>query len=173
MERAQLVLPWAEREWIDVPRTCRILGCSWTTIVRLVEAGSIDLLDFRRRGWKKIRYASVVTYCDRLREQFAIADRRPPLSSPILRHRDEDLLPFPLRDTIGVADVREALNLGYQTRVLQFIEEGAFEAYQLIPGSPWRVSLSSFQRWLDDRHAAAVRASGENSPRQAGVTAEA
>jgi hypothetical protein len=147
MERAQMLLPFAEREYIDVPRCCRILGCSWTVIARLAESKAINLVDYRKRGWKKVRYAGVVEYCDRLRTLNSIADRRPVLSSPILRHRDEDILPFPLRDTIGAEDASSALGFASLWPVVKLIESGAFEAYQLMPRSPWRISLTSFQAW--------------------------
>lgn len=149
MERPQLLLPFAEREFIDVARCCRILGCSWAVIARLTEAREIDLVDFRKRGWKRVRYASVVAYCDRLRDKYKIEDRRTPLSNPILRHRDAELLPFPLADMIGAKQACEALGFDRTTRLVRAMEEGAFEGYQLMAESPWRISLSSLQRCLD------------------------
>lgn len=141
------VLPLKEREYINVPRCCHILGCSWTVIARLLEAKEIELVDFRKRGWKRIRYASVVAYCDGLRQRYGIVDRRAPLSSPILRHRDEDVLPFPLHDTIGSEDAMSALGFASLWPVVKLIESGTFEAYHLMPLSPWRISRRSFETW--------------------------
>jgi hypothetical protein len=83
-----------------------------------------------------------------LRVRFGIEDRRPKLDNPMFRHRDEDLLPFPLEDTIFSAEARAAL--GYEDlRPLVFlIEEGHFDAYQLFRESAWRISRSSFTAFL-------------------------
>lgn len=140
---------FAEREYIDAPRCCCILGCSWTTLLRLVEAREIDLVDFRARGRKRVRYASVVAYCDRLRGQYKIANRRPQLDHAILRHHDRDLLPFRLDDTVSSGVVMEALGFEKVDSIVYLLEEGAFEGYQLMPHSPWRISRSSLQRFID------------------------
>jgi len=150
----QMILPFAEREYIDVPRTRRILGAGNATVYRLAEMkdrggrGLLDLVDYRYQARKRVLYSSIVRFCDHLRQRYGIQDRRPPLSNPMFRHRDEDLLPFPLSDTIGSAEVLAAL--GYEARkpLVCLIEEGKFDAYQLIPESVWRISRSSFLRFL-------------------------
>ncbi|MGO9731868.1 hypothetical protein [Mycobacterium sp.] len=86
---------------------------------------------------------------DRLREEHKIADRRPQLSGPYLRHRDEDLLPFPLKDTLRAQQALAALGFAKTHSLVLLIEEGRFEAYQLVPQGPWRVSGSSLLAHLD------------------------
>lgn len=65
-----------------------------------------------------------------------------------LRHRDEDILPFPLSDTIYSAEVLSAL--GYEDRrpLVNLIEEGRFDGYRLSAEYMWRISRSSFLRFL-------------------------
>ncbi len=155
MNSNQLVLPFAEREYVDVARCAHILGVSWTTVHRL--AATIDfhgkplisMIEYRRGARKRILYSSIVYFCDHLRQKYSIADRRPKLTNPLLRNRDEDLLPFPLADTIYTEEAMNAL--GYQSKrpLLDLIEEGRFEAYCLIPGNTWRISRSSFAAYLE------------------------
>lgn len=155
-DRPQFLLPFAEKEWITVDRAERILGVDTGVIYRLRELRDqqgqpyLSVVDYGRGNRKRVLYSSVVRYCDYLRRRYAIRDRRPPLDHPIFRHRDEDLLPFPLSDTI---DTRAALAYtAYDSTfsIHKRIEEGAFEAYQILPlrGSPWRISRSSFARWI-------------------------
>lgn len=143
----QILLPFAEKEYVDMARTCRILGLSWTTVYRLAQSGLIDLIEYRARGWKRIRYQSVVEFCNRLRVSHAIADRRPPLA-PHMRHKDEDLLPFPLADTMSAAEALKVLGFERLPTLVKIMEEGHFEAYQVVPGAPWRISRSSFAAYL-------------------------
>jgi excisionase family DNA binding protein len=96
----------------------------------------------------RLLYSSIVRLCDQIRVKYNIPDRRPKLSNPILRHRDEDLLPFPWSDTM---DTTEALTyIGYESRktVYNLIEEGRFEAYRLVGEMDWRISRSSFAAFL-------------------------
>lgn len=62
----------------------------------------------------------------------------------MLRHHDEDLLPFPLTDTIGSAEALRALGYEDLRPLIYLIDEGRFDAYQLVAWSPWRISRSSF-----------------------------
>ena len=141
----QLLLPFAEKEYIDIGRTMRILGVCHSTVRKLYATGEIEIIDYEFRARKRVRYASVVALCDRLRTIYAIADRRPRLDASYLRHRDEDLLPFPLTDTIYAEDVERVL--GYSdTTVLRVLAEGRFDAYKLA--SCWRVSRSSLARYM-------------------------
>ena len=141
---------FAEREYVDMERACHILGASWSMVNRMAASGYLILVDFRRRGRKRVNYASIIEHCDRLRQEYAIPDRRSPLSSELRRYRDDDILPFPLRDTIGATDA--APMLGYQVKwsALKLCEEGRFEAYRLHPGAPWRISLPSLQKYLEE-----------------------
>lgn len=163
---SQILLPFAEKEWISVERTMAILSVPISTLYRIRAAHDaqgrpfIDVADWGVGRRKRVLYASVVRYCDYLRQRYGIPDRRPPLANAIFRHRDEDLLPFPIRDTIGV---RQAMALlGYETRrpISLLAEEGKFEAYRLleIEGSPWRISRSSIGAWME--HAGLIRRPG-------------
>lgn len=146
---AQLLLPFAEKEYIDVPRAARILGVSDTTVVtEIYRRGLIAMIDYAPRKRKRVLYQSVVEFCDSLRVLYAIKDRRPPLDNPVLRYRDEDLLPFPLRDTIGVVQLPRYLGYGSVSPVRLLLEEGRFEAYQLYRGSPWRISRKSVLEYV-------------------------
>lgn len=149
LQKLQLVLPFAEREFIDVPRAMRILGVSGTTISRMANANppQIRWLDYGKNTWKRVHYHSVVEFCDRLRADFNIADRRPLLSAPYLRHRDEDLLPFPISDSINPVQATELSGCPIKT-LHKLIDEGAFEAYRLVEGAPWRISMSTFSRYI-------------------------
>jgi excisionase family DNA binding protein len=143
-ESTQFLLPFAEREYIDVPRCCKILGVNETIVRRLAESGLIDLIDHMPRTRKKVRYQSVVDFCNRLRHQYCIPDTRPRLSAPYLRHRDADLLPFPLSDTISSAEAIDLLGCSLFT-MTRLIDEGRIMGYRLLPGrrTPWRISRSS------------------------------
>jgi hypothetical protein len=143
----------AEKEYVGVARVCRILETNWTVVYRIISLGGLRLIDYRFHGRKRVRYQSIVDYCDRLRQEYAIADRRPPLSNPILRHKDEDLLPFPIKDTTTCKVVREALGYSTDSPVLKLLEEGKFECYRLTPGGPWRISASSFTAWYEQLRA--------------------
>lgn len=139
---------------INMQRTCAILGVGWETASRLARAGHIELVEHRGRAWKLIRYQSLVRFCNRMRDEYHVLDRRPPLASSEIEYRDEDLLPFPLADTIYSEEVIVAL--GVSKNVLShLIDERRFEAYRLAfprgratKGSPWRISRSSFREYL-------------------------
>jgi hypothetical protein len=141
--------PFAEREYIDMPRCCRILGVNETVARRLAESGLIKLIDHLPRTRKKIRYQSVVDLCDRLRGEYGIPDRRPLLSAPYLRHRDADLLPFPLTETIYSNNAMELIGCGFYT-LTRLIDEGRILAYRLAPGArtPWRISRVSVENHM-------------------------
>ena len=148
-EPQQRLLPFAEREYIDARRARHILGVSYRTLRRMAHSGLIEWLDYHKPSWRRIRYKSVVDFCDRVRMQHKIADRRPQLSSPYLRHKDEDLLPFPLSDSASASEALAALGLANTETLVRMVEEGAFEAYQFVPQAPWRVSRSSLQSFIE------------------------
>ena len=152
-ECKDLLAPFAEREYVDVKRAAKILGVSQTTVLEL--CGSIggrpprlDCINWAPNKRKRIRYQSIVDFCDALRKRYAIADRRPPLTNPIFRHRDADLLPFPLDDTIYVEDAMKILGYISAWPVYKLIEEGAFEAYLLSVRIRWRISRTSFAAFI-------------------------
>lgn len=155
LSRDQLLLPFAEKEYVDVRRAGRILGLSPRAVLELHECGQIAIIDYAKRKWKRVNYKSIVDLCDHLRQQFAIPDRRPPLSAAYLRYRDEDLLPFPITDTMDVSSVMEVLGYNSPVPIYLMIEEGRFESYRLSPRSPWRISATSLAAYLEGVHSRA------------------
>jgi hypothetical protein len=152
LNEAQLLLPFAEREYISAKRAARILGVGYVTILDLYAAHRIEMVDYAKHKHKRVKYASIVAFCDRLRDRYGIATRRPPLPSPMFRHRDEDLLPFPLSDTLSVKDTMEILGFDSPFPVRQMIEQGLFEGYKISGPSPWRISRSSLASFLAHVH---------------------
>lgn len=145
---SDVLCPLPEREYVDVRRAGAILGLSTRAIFELYKAGQIEMIDYAKRKWKRVRYQSIVNLCDKLREKYCIADRRPPLSNPMFRHRDADLLPFPLEDTIDVAQTMQVLGYISEPPVYNMITEGRFEAYHFLPNSPWRISQLSLADYV-------------------------
>lgn len=141
--------PFGQKDFVSVQRAATILGVSTNTVLLLHEEKVIEMIDYRPRARKRVKYASIVELCDKLRLKYGIADRRPPLSSPMFRHKDEDLLPFPMRDTIRTADALSVLGYESMETVRSMIEEGLFEGYQLREGGPWRISRRSLRAFLD------------------------
>jgi hypothetical protein len=144
----QILLPFAEKEYIDAGRACGILGVGYSTLQRMAASGMIEWIGAAKSTWKRVRYQSIVEFCEGLRQQLQIADRRPPLA-PSLRHRDADLLPFPLADTASAREALKALGLERRTDMVKLIEEGKFDAYQLVPQGPWRISRSSLLAFIE------------------------
>jgi hypothetical protein len=150
----QLILPFAEKEYVNVNRTARILGVGITTVYRLARLQDktghtlLTLVEYRPPARKRILYSSIVRFCDSLRTRYGIEDRRPKLDHPMFRHRDEDLLPFPLSDTIGSIEALSALGHEDTRPLVCLIEEGRFDAYQIMRESPWRISRGSFKAFL-------------------------
>ena len=142
LERGRSVQPFAEKDYVDMHRAVHILGVSPVTVTRMAASNLIDRLHHGKRTHKLFRYQSIVDFCSRLREQHRIADRRPELSAAYLRYRDEDLLPFPLGDTISAAEAMKVLRCPSFRAFVRLIEEGHFEAYQLIANAPGRGVLA-------------------------------
>ena len=133
-----------------MPRACRILGVTPPVVMKLAAEGRFRYVDFRERGWKKIHYHSLVDYLNNLREEYAIPDGRPKLDNPIFRHRDVDLPPFPLADTVFPPQCADAIGVSPPV-IYSLAEEGRFWAYRLSPEGHWRISATSFQRWVASR----------------------
>lgn len=130
--------------------------------MRLVDGELLEWHDFDKASWKRVRYNSIVVFCDRLRADYGIADRRPVLSPPYQRHQDEDLLPFPLQDTMGSQEARTALGYAKTDSLVRLIEARCFEAYQFTPQAPWRVSRSSLVDHLDRSRSRALAPADPN-----------
>jgi hypothetical protein len=65
-----------------------------------------------------------------------------------LRLRDEDVLPFPLRDTLCLRDLVEPLGYACKATAFRLVEEGQFWAYRLHAGAAWRIHAPSFRAYL-------------------------
>jgi hypothetical protein len=161
----QLLLPFAEKEYISVERTAKILGVRYGTVFDMYRAGLIEMVDYRKGARKRVKYSSIVAHCDLLRERYQIADRRLPLSNPMLRHRDDDLLPFPMSDTIHMKEVMAILGYESHEPVRGMIHEGLFEGYQICEGGLWRISRSSLAAFLQKVH-------DKNGRREVALSAE-
>jgi hypothetical protein len=146
--RVQLLLPFAEREYVDTARAAKILGVSRGTVARMAASGYIQMIEFRARAWHRVRYQSIVDWCDKLRAQYGILDLRPPLPSPLLRYRDAELLPFPLADTLYLRHIIEPLGYSHKQSAARLCEEGRLLSYRLHPAAAWRIHAPSFQQYL-------------------------
>jgi hypothetical protein len=144
----QMLLPFAEREYVSVKRAASILGVSHRVVLEMYDAGFIEMVDYAFAKRKRVRYKSLVDLCDQLREKFGIKDRRPRLDAPYLRYRDADVLPFPMSDTIYAKEACDVLGYGSVRSVHNMIEEGHFEAYHFTSNSPWRISRSSLYAFI-------------------------
>lgn len=138
-------------ELVDLNRACRILGVGEFVIRQLAatprEAGGflLEVAERNPRGRYRILYASIVRLCEDLRRTYSIRPRSSATVDPHCCRHDDDLLPFPLSDTIDLKETRQILGYATNRPVIQLIEEGWFEAYKLVDnhGSPWRISRKS------------------------------
>jgi excisionase family DNA binding protein len=158
-ERApKLGLPFQKTQEIDVERARKILGISKQTMRRMLENHLIRAYRAKdKRGTWRIEYSSVVEYCDKLRVQHCISANRVSLAGTRRRHRDRELLPFPLDETVYVTEVQERLECG-ATAVTHLIESGSLVGYQVLfetTGCPWRIHAPSVEQYLRSLHAMA------------------
>jgi hypothetical protein len=161
-----LLQPFPNPEYIDVKRAAHILGVSHTNILELHAARRIEMINYAKHKRKRIRYASIVEFCDRLRLDHGIANRRPALPSSLFRHRDEDVLPFPLADTLSTTQALQYMAYDSTNPILHMIDEGLFEAYKISNSSAWRISaisLAAFLRAVQKRPNAASDQIGPRS----------
>ncbi len=141
------LLPIAPNLVVDIKRAAEILDVSEPTILKLRQLGCIDGYQLTgTRRWN-IAYQSIVDFCDRLRIEHALHDRRAKLL-PGRRWTDKEILPFPKEDTVSVEDAMRGLDQA-KDATLKLIEEGAFEAYRLHPNSSWRISKTSLFAYRD------------------------
>jgi hypothetical protein len=151
----KLELPFQRSNEIDVQRARAILGVTERTLYGMLERHLIR--GYRHPGERSpwhIEYDSIVEYCDRLRVLHCISDQRAGLTPGRRRYRDHELLPFPLSETIYMADVRARLDCSKDS-VLHLIQSGALVAYQVIfeqIGSAWRIQASSLDRYVESLH---------------------
>ena len=114
----RIPVPFPEKQYIDMVRTSTILGVSLRRVYHLRDAGLIEAVQYRKWARARISYDSVAALCNRLREQYAIKDRRRRRPSNSFRLRDEELLPIPLGDTIGLKETLSALGYGHTDSVI-------------------------------------------------------
>jgi hypothetical protein len=150
----KLELPFQKSSEIDVKRAQRILGITKRSIHRMLQDKRLSgyrAVDKNSSPWR-IEYSSVVAYCDKLRMIYAISDRRVG-RKPGARCRDHELLPFPLSETIGAAEVRKRLDCSHAA-VLHLIDTGSLVGYQVVEttGSPWRIHAPSLEAYIRSLH---------------------
>jgi hypothetical protein len=138
-------LPLPDKLAIDLSRVGRILACNKNVATHLVRAKYLAAYRIGTSPWL-VEYQSVVDLCDGLRVRYGIRDRRQPKQRNG-RWRDDDLLPFPIRDTITVEAVAAALERS-QYSVIKLLEAGAFDAYKLPTSRNWRISQTAFSKYI-------------------------
>lgn len=146
----RLELPPQRPSEIDMPRVCGILGISIWTARRMVQAGLFTGHHAPGSIFWRVDYNSLVDYCNQLRVKYLISSRLSRLP-PGRRHRDEDLLPFPLRFTIDANEARSRAYDFARRSVFRLLEEGALTGYRLYEGSgsAWRIDERSLERYLE------------------------
>lgn len=145
----------ADAEFISLDRACRILGVGEFVIRQLAstprEGGGfrLEVADRSYGARRRVLYSSIVSFCDELGRTYNIRNRRR-ATDPSAAREDEDLLPFPLTDTIGVREACQIVGCASSRRIIRLIKNGSFDAYRLADdsGSPWRISRLSLCAWL-------------------------
>jgi excisionase family DNA binding protein len=66
----QMMLPFNDARTICSRRVAKFLGCSMTTIYRLLEAGEFRGYRLSRRGWWRIYLESFIEYLKRSRTEY-------------------------------------------------------------------------------------------------------
>jgi hypothetical protein len=156
----KLVLPFQLKDEIDVRRIGRILGVEEATARRMVKAKLFRRYQVAPLTPWRIEYDSVVDYCNRLRLEYRISPRLK-APAPGRRHRDEDLLPFPLAESLSIKEVRDTLRCERRT-VLHLIETGSLTGYRIYPeelagsASRWRIWRRSLLEYIGSLHASAA-----------------
>ena len=135
-------LPLSDRGTIDIKRLSRILGCSGSVATHLLRKQRIAAYRLGDRHPWVIDYNSVVAFCDALCLRYLIPVRRR-TRTLMGRYRDVDLLPFPMSDTMSVADAEKALSRS-KFIIHSLIQTGSLMAYRLDEESSWRISRPSF-----------------------------
>lgn len=151
----RLDLPFQQAEAVDARRVAKILAVSHHTVVRMMNR---KLLRNYRVGlnWR-IEYESVVEYCNELRVAYRVSEHQLLRKPARGRLRDEDLLPFPIAQTIYAKEVERRLDIGRRP-VIYLIEQGDLVGYQILidaAASPYRIYRPSFERYLASLHAQA------------------
>jgi len=142
------LLPVQQAQLVDVARVAKILCVSMGTVRLMADRGTLPAFRLAERQSWAMPYEGIVAFCDRLRTEFMIRDRRPRLAAGARRWRDSELLPFSWDDTITAPEA--ATGFDVRIEVIHSLitdraagEYGAFDAYRLSDCSPWRISRSS------------------------------
>lgn len=160
------LLPAAASQFVDVERAAEIFNVSKTIVLGMIGPNMLRGFQIRPNMRWNIEYSSIVEFCDRLRVEFCICDRRSKLA-PGRRWRDADLLPFPKSDTVSIKEVMVGLEpMATKEIALNLVEEGALEAYRLFKGSPWRVSKTSLFAYRDRKRAELAQGSFRGRPQR-------
>ena len=149
-------LPFQRSAEIDVSRVMRILAVSRHTVLRMLR--NHLLRNYWIGNTPRIEYDSVVEYCNLLRVHYRISEDRLLRKPARGRLRDEDLLPFPIAQTIYAGEVERRLDVARQN-VIYLIEQGDLVGYQVLidaAASPFRVYRPSLERYIASLHAQAV-----------------
>jgi hypothetical protein len=146
------LLPVQQPQLVNVPRVAKILSVTTQTVRVLIDRKLLPAFRVEEKQNWSVPYDSVVDFCNQLRMDYMIRDRRPKLAPGMRRWRDEDLLPFPWSDTITVSEAATGFNTRPET-ILHLIndrakgEVGVFDAYHFMEVSPWRISRSSLLKY--------------------------
>jgi hypothetical protein len=151
---APLALPIQRSAEIDTQRVAKILDISHSAAKRMARQKLLRAYKLSDASAWRIEYASVVEYCDQICLHYCIPRQRASVLPKGRRHRDADILPFPLDETIGVQEVRAALDCN-DLIVSNLIEEGKLVAYKIFPkmrACPWRIHAPSLGRHIASLH---------------------
>jgi hypothetical protein len=128
----KLDLPFQRSSEVDVRRVASILAVSQNTVLSMLE------------------YDSVIEHCNQLRVHYRISEDRLLRKPAHGRLRDEDLLPFPIAQTVFAKEVQRRLDIARQN-VIYLIEQGDLVGYQVLidlKASPYRIYRPSLERYM-------------------------
>ena len=123
-------------------------AASWAwavrTLERLAASGRIGYIDLSKKSHKRLDYQSLVDFCNRLGQEH----RRAPIGArrwePLTcTSGDEDLLPFPLADTIHAEEACELLGFRRLQPVVRLMKK---ESLKLTSWQPRRPGASRAAR---------------------------
>jgi excisionase family DNA binding protein len=144
----KLDLPFQRSSEVDVRRVASILAVSQNTVLSMLEG---KLLRSYRIGSRwRVEYDSVIEHCNQLRVHYRISEDRLLRKPAHGRLRDEDLLPFPIAQTVFAKEVQRRLDIARQN-VIYLIEQGDLVGYQVLidlKASPYRIYRPSLERYM-------------------------
>jgi hypothetical protein len=137
-----------ESELVGLGRAGRMLGLTASQIAELGRAGKIQMVDKGKEKKNAVSVPSIEAYCEELRTDFGIGRRRRISTADVAILLDEEILPFPLADTIGREEALSMLYSSTSERIARALATGQIEALGLeinrfTDRDPFRVSRSS------------------------------